>query len=148
MFMRKIPYGHSASIPARLFKTLLAPCHSGRRSRNDVMNEDSLRDWYLALRDSDKLVFLALVSGELTIHGRGIGFYESGEQLIRGFKGLNELQHQISGHIVGIALGHDRYPDDVLWKILDEKASAHGLSSHLKHSLEAARSRDLWNQLT
>lgn len=104
------------------------------------MNNDDLRDWYLALTDSHKQVFLALVSSDLTIHGREFGLHPPGEQQSRGFKGLNELQHQISGHIVALGLGHDRYPDDVLWQILSEQAAAYGLGSHLRHSLDRARS--------
>ena len=110
------------------------------------MDNDDLRDWYLALTDPDKQIFLALVSSDLTIHGREFGLHPPGEQQNRGFKGLNELQHQISGHIVGLGLGRDRYPDDVLWQILAEKAAAYGLSSHLRHSLEHARSRSLWDK--
>jgi hypothetical protein len=108
------------------------------------VNSDNLRDWYLALTDSDKLVFLAFVSTDLTIHGRYFGQYLSGEKQSRGFQGLNELQHQISGHIAGIGLNRDRYPDDVLWRILAEKAEAYGLSAHLQKSLEFARTRDVW----
>ncbi len=111
------------------------------------MNNDDLRDWYLALTDSHKQIFLALVSSHLTIHGREFGLHPSGEQQSRGFKGLNELQHQISGHIIGLGLGHDRYPDDVLWQILAEKAAAYGLRNHLRDSLEFARSRGLWKKL-
>ena len=110
------------------------------------MNDDDLRNWYLGLTDPDKQVFLGLVSNSLTIHGRAFGLDLSGEQQIRAFRGLNELQHQISGHIVGLGLGGDRYPDDVLWEILAEKAAAYGLSAHLRQSLEFARSRDLWNR--
>lgn len=112
------------------------------------MNNDDLRDWYLALTDSHKQIFLALVSSHLTIHGREFGLHPPGEQQSRGFKGLNELQHQISGHLIGLGLGRDRYPDDALWQILAEKAAAYGLSNHLKDSLGFARSRDLWRKLT
>jgi hypothetical protein len=112
------------------------------------MNNDDLGDWYLALTDSHKQIFLALVSSHLTIHGREFGLHPPGEQQSRGFKGLNELQHQISGHIIGLGLGRDRYLDDVLWEILAEKAAAYGLSNHLRASLEFARSRDLWKKLT
>ena len=111
------------------------------------MNDNNLRDWYLALTDSDKQIFLALVSSDLTIHGREFGLHPPGEQQSRGFKGLNELQHQISGHIVGLGLGRDRYPDDVLWRILAEEAAGCGLSDHLTHSLEFARSRSIWDKL-
>jgi hypothetical protein len=111
------------------------------KGEEDILNEE-IREWYLALTDSNKQIFLALVSSDLTIHGRNFGLDSPGEQQSRAFKGLNELQHQVSGHIVGLGLGCDRYPDDVLWQILAEKAAAYGLSPHLKHSLEVARSRD------
>jgi|ERR1700691_1190703 hypothetical protein len=111
------------------------------------MNNDRLRDWYLALTDSDKQIFLVFVSSDLTIHGRGIGLYESADQQIRGFKGLNELQHQITGHIIGLALGRDKYPDDALWQILAEMAAAYGISSHLRQSLDKARSWSFWDKL-
>jgi hypothetical protein len=35
------------------------------------MDTDDLRNWYLALPDSHKQIFLALLSHNLTIHGRG-----------------------------------------------------------------------------
>jgi hypothetical protein len=112
------------------------------------VNNDDLRSWYLALKDSDKQVFLALVSNHLTIHGRDFYRYppetEPKAKAIQAFEGLNELQHQISGHIAAIGLRRDRYPDDVLWKILDEKAAAYGLTAHLRQSLE--RSRDFWDK--
>ena len=57
------------------------------------MNNNDLREWYLALTDSHKQIFLALVSSDLTIHGRALGLYFSGEEQARAFKGLNELQH-------------------------------------------------------
>ena len=94
------------------------------------MNNDELRNWYLALTDSDKQVFLALVSNHLTIHGRDFGLYPSGAEQSKAFNGLR----------------HDRYPDDVLWKILDEKAAAYGLTAHLRQSLDFAKSRNCWDK--
>ncbi len=108
------------------------------------MNNDELRNWYLALTDSDKQIFLALVSNQLTIHGRAFSLDLSGPEQTRAFSGLNELQHQISGHIAAIGLRQDRYPDDVLWAILNEKAVWHGLPAHLKQSFDFARSRNVW----
>lgn len=101
---------------------------------------DELRDWYLSLTDSSKQIFLAFVSHDLTIHGRGFGLDLTVEQQCRAFNGLNELQHQISSHIAALGLGRDRYPDDVLWQILVETAAAYGLTRHLNHSLERAGS--------
>ena len=64
--------------------------------------KDDLENWYLALKDSHKLIFLAFVSNDLTIHGREFGMHQSEpeqKKYFNGLKGLNELQHQISGHI-------------------------------------------------
>lgn len=110
------------------------------------MSVEEIRGFYLALRDSDKQIFLALVSSDLTIHGRYFGHYVSLEPQSRAFQGLNELHHQISGHIVALGLNHERYPDNVLWEVLAEKAGAYGLSAHLKGSLEFARSRNVWKE--
>jgi hypothetical protein len=107
------------------------------------VNNDELRDWYLALSDSDKQIFLSMVSNQLTIHGRAFGFEPTGVEQIRAFQGLNELQHQVSGHIAAIGLGRDRYPDEVLWNILNEKAASDGLLAHLKQSFDSARARNV-----
>src|ERR1700744_6170881 len=101
-------------------------------------------EWYLRLSESDKTTFLALVSGHLTIHGRAFGLDLIGEEQIRAFKSLNELQHLISFHIAAIGTKQDRYPDDVLVQVLFEKASSFGLSGHLVESLEFARTRHYW----
>jgi hypothetical protein len=110
------------------------------------MNNNELREWYLAFRDSDMVLFLALVSHDFTIHGREFGLHPLEEKYKRAFLGLNELQHQISGQIVGIASEHDHYPDHVLWTILAETAARYGLTLHLERSLHFARSRSLWEK--
>jgi len=108
------------------------------------LDNDEIRDFYLALTDPEKQVFLAILSNELTIYGRGFSIDLTGDQLTRAFNGLNELQHQISQHIAGIGLKHNRYPDEVLWAILQEKAAFYGLTAHLGHCLAFARSRNFW----
>jgi hypothetical protein len=108
------------------------------------MNNDELRDWYLALTDPHKQVFLAIVSHQLTVHGRGFRLDLTAAEQIKAFEGLNEIQHQISSHIAGIGMICARYPDDVLWNILNEKAAFHGLLAHLKQSFDFARSRNFW----
>jgi hypothetical protein len=102
-------------------------------------NAIEFRDWYLGLTDSDKMTFLALTSGHLTIQGRAFGLDQSEEQQIMAFKGLNEIQHQISFHIAGIGARREGYPEHVFLQILSEKASSFGLSSHLRQSLDYAR---------
>ena len=109
---------------------------------------NDIQAWYLELSDSKKQVFLALVSSALTIHGRSAGLELSGEEQIQAFKGLNELQHQISGHIVAIGLASNRYPDDVLWNILQEKAAEHQISHALAESFQFARSRSCWTKVS
>jgi hypothetical protein len=110
------------------------------------VNNDDLKNWFLTLTDSEKQIYLAFVSHDLTLHGRGFGLYLSGEEQSRGFKGLNELQHQLSGHIAGLGLGRDRYPDDVLWKMLNEQAASYGIGAHLQKSLEKASSASVWDK--
>jgi hypothetical protein len=75
-------------------------------------NAAVFRGWYLGLADTDKMIFLALVSSQLTIHGRAFGLDLSGEEQIVAFKGLNEIQHQISQHIAAIGAKQERYPED------------------------------------
>lgn len=111
------------------------------------MSIDDARDFYLALRDSDKQIFLAFVSHDLTIHGRAFELDLSQPDQITAFKGLNELQHQISGHISGLGLGRDKYPDETLWQILLETAAPYGLSGHIKSSLLRAGSPGYWEKL-
>ncbi len=64
-----------------------------------------VRSWYLGLPNDKKQVFLAIVAHQLTVHGRYVGYEWSGEQQIKAFEGLNELQHQISSHIAWRAIG-------------------------------------------
>jgi len=54
---------------------------------------------------------------------------------------LNELQHQISQHIAHLGSGDARYPDDLLWTILHEKAASYGISKQLSSSLKIAREK-------
>jgi hypothetical protein len=110
------------------------------------VNNDELRSWFLVLPDSDKQIFLSFVSYQLTIHGRSFGLDLTGTDQINAFKGLNELQHQISSHVAAIGLMQERYPDEVLWNILDEKAAYYGILAHLKQSLDYARSRNAWDK--
>jgi len=119
------------------------PSVTGKRGS---VNNDELRSWYLDLSDAYKQIHLSLVSNQLTIHGRSFGLDLKEAEQIKAFKGLNELQHQISGHIAAIGLRQNRYPDDVLWNILNEKAAAFGLLAHLKQSFDSVRSREIWNK--
>ena len=39
---------------------------------------------------------------------------------------------------------HDRYPDEVLWNILNETAATYGLLAHLEQSFKFVRTREFW----
>lgn len=101
------------------------------------MNE--IKAWYLELPNDKKQVFLAIVAHQLTVHARYVAYELSGERQIRELKGLNELQHQISREA--------RYPDDVLWEILKEKAEQYQISPLLAQSIQFARSRSCWDDI-
>lgn len=105
-----------------------------------------VRAFYLALPDSDKQIFLSFVSNDLTVHGRAFQLDLSEADQIKAFRGLNEIQHQISGHISGLGLGRDRYPEVTLWEILLETAATHRLTGVLKSSLIRAGSPDYWRK--
>jgi hypothetical protein len=109
---------------------------------------DAIGSWYVELPDSDKQIFLALVMAQLTIHGRALGLELSLEQQANAFVGLNELQHLISNHSVGIGMRSKRYPDDTFLAILRERALHYGISPHLLQSLEFARTRNYWETRT
>jgi hypothetical protein len=107
---------------------------------------NQIKTWYLALPDGSKQVFLAIVAHQLTVHGRYVAYELSGEQQIRAFTGLNEVQHQITSQIAAIGLASERYPDEVLWAILHEKAEEHQISQQLSESLHFARTRSCWTR--
>jgi len=101
----------------------------------------SPKELFLALSDQQKIIFLARLSNGLTIHGRAFGLDLSREAQIAAFKGLNELQHQISQHIAHLAEASDRYPEDVLWEILQDKAARYSISACLNGSLDGQTQR-------
>ena len=107
---------------------------------------NQIKTWYLELPDESKQVFLAIVSHQLTVHGRYVAYELAGEQQIRAFTGLNEIHHQISSQIAAIGLANNRYPDEVLWAILHEKAEQHQISQQLSESLQFARTRSCWTR--
>jgi|GEM_PF-6461536 hypothetical protein len=109
------------------------------------MNGSDYKAFYLSLQESDKVAFLALVSAQLTIHGRAFGLDLKGKQLSNALLGLNELHHKLSEHIAAITLKDNRYPDDVLWQILLEQAEIYGLSVQLTQSFQFVASKGFWS---
>ena len=100
-----------------------------------------LNSWFKSLPDQSQVAFLASLSHEITICGREFGLDLVGDNTIAAFKGLNELQHQISQHIGHLADGSQRYPDEVFLNILREKAKTYGPAAHLDRSVQHMVSR-------
>jgi hypothetical protein len=101
----------------------------------------SPKEFFSALPDQIKIIFLARLSNDLTIDGRGFGLDLTGEIQIAAFKGLNELQHQISQHIAHLADGSNTYSSEALWEILQGTAANHRLAPHLTESLVGLTAR-------
>jgi len=99
------------------------------------MNDQEMKDQYMALSNAQKQIYLARLSHYLTIHGRGFALDLSIDEQVRAFTGLNELHHQISGHIAALGIDRERYPEEVLWQILAETAGTYGLSGCLRSSI-------------
>lgn len=101
----------------------------------------SLHGWFCSCSDQQKISFLAWLSHDLTIHGRGFGLDHRGDVVVRAFKGLNELQHQISQNIGHLNDRTNEYDGDLIWRILYDTAARHGLSAHLQSSLKTFAGR-------
>jgi len=96
---------------------------------------------FLSSSDQQKIVLLAWLSHDLTIHGRAFGLDLAGQQQIAGFKGLNELQHKISQNIGHLGQGTNCYASEQVLQILRGKAAHYGLASHLRSSFSRLASR-------
>jgi hypothetical protein len=98
------------------------------------MNE-SMKELFLSFSEQQKIVFLADLSHDLTIHGRVVWLDLEGDDQTCALKGLNELQHQISQNISHLANGTNTYSGELVWRILHGTAAQYGLSAHLRSSL-------------
>jgi hypothetical protein len=94
-----------------------------------------MKELFLSFSDQQKIVFLANLSHDLTIHGRCVWLDLTGDDQISALKGLNELQHQISQNISHLANGTNTYSGELVWRILHGTAAQYGLSAHLRSSL-------------
>lgn len=90
-------------------------------------------------------MFLASVAFDLTVAFRGLLLDLDGSELIRALTGVNELQHTLTSQIGALGSGSSRYPDDLLWQILHEKAAIYGLTEALDRALTFAATRDRSN---
>jgi len=98
---------------------------------------ETLRNWFFAVSDQQKIVFLAELSHAFTIHGRSFVLDLTGAELARAFKGLNEFQHTVSQDIAHLGSGTNWHSGEELWQGLQMKATAYGLSAHLRQSLDS-----------
>jgi len=83
------------------------------------MNSEELWEWYVALPDHSKQIFLSLVSQQLTIHCRAFSLDLEGIEQVRAFKGINELQHQLEPVINFIPLESKQYPSASLSQTME-----------------------------
>jgi hypothetical protein len=91
------------------------------------MGPDNVIEAFANLQASDQIRFLVRLSWELTLVGRN--FYVVGTDELtepRALRTLNELQHQISQHVLKLLEeDEERYPDDVFVNIiLDHRETA------------------------
>lgn len=100
---------------------------------------------FLGRPAAEQQVFLASVAFELTVAFRGLLLDLQGSELVRALTGVNELQHTLTSQIGALCSGSSRYPDDVFWQILSEKAAMYGLTEPLDRALTFAATRHLSN---
>jgi hypothetical protein len=96
-----------------------------------MMNENTrrkLKQSYAGLLSDKKTFFLSILALELTVSARGA--YPSQELKVEKDSltrliCLNEIQHTVTGHLAKMINKDDeRYPDDVFFEIMFEKASS------------------------
>jgi hypothetical protein len=100
------------------------------------MTLDEAIDRYVAVAPEDKCRFLIRLSYELTVQMRGC--YDEADVGLRVVKlqGANEIQHHLASeahhHLVG---NIERYPDDVLIRILVENGAFYNIGGELAGAL-------------
>jgi hypothetical protein len=99
-------------------------------------------DDFARLSVADQQRFLALIGLDLTIHGRAFLLELQGPVLVRSLAGLNELQHKIASHIAALAGDAPRYPDDILFRILEEVATEYEVTDALQRAIGFAATRE------
>ena len=108
------------------------------------MNE-STGQRFSGMAETDQRLSLARVSLALTISGRAFMLDLRDTGLIAALSGINELQHTISGHVAGFGTEVPRYPDEVLWNVLHERAEMYAIGEALTEAVEFANSRTTSN---
>jgi hypothetical protein len=101
--------------------------------------------FFSSLSETEQQKFLALFSHWLTILARDT--YEIGTQNITNspkIRRINEIQHQISSHLLALLENNkERYPDEVLLKIILENTEDEAFESEMLWVFEQTANRFL-----
>lgn len=96
---------------------------------------------YAPITREKKGVFLSVIAYELTISAR-MHYEPTDSHLRQVLIGINELQHHLSAEARHLIEDEEkRYPDDVLARILMEKATNYGIAAYLERAIDAALRR-------
>lgn len=92
---------------------------------------------YEQLQPTRKAVVLLAAAFNLTIEFRGLHELSDADARKRG-GAINEIQHKLLSQALAELAARDRYPDDVLFTILDEIAEAGDVQGHAVSALVSA----------
>ena len=100
------------------------------------MNSEDCATQFAAVPAEDMMLFLSLLVLELTIRARGA--YEEQKSAGREF---NEMIHRLAGQLVALTkCSADKYPDEVLARVLFEIAEGNECVADLEQAIAWARS--------
>jgi hypothetical protein len=106
---------------------------------------DRLKAFLVNLSSEQRARFYCLLLFELTIAGRDISTGDNRDEMLREFKCLNELSHQVSQHLYSCLRGGSKlssaYSDAALHNVLLEKAAAGRCLPSLLASIVGAQHR-------
>ncbi|WP_143047793.1 hypothetical protein [Variovorax sp. YR266] len=102
---------------------------------NNEIKPLSLR--FASLPSTQKAAVLVTAAFNLTIEFRGLRDLQDRDARKMG-DALNELQHKLLSQALSESVGRARYPDDVLFAILDEIADTNGVQGYAASALVSA----------
>jgi hypothetical protein len=92
---------------------------------------------YAALSSAEKQTLLLRVIFDLTLECRGVFANSKTPEAVIG-RSVNELQNKLASHALAELQMQSRYPDDVLFQILEEIAIAGGVTPLLNAVISRA----------
>ena len=99
---------------------------------------EDIDDW----ESKDKIIFLVQISQELTVCARGT--YEVGTERVlipEELRAYNELQHRVTGALVGIVGGQVAMPPSTVLKMLRDFGVRRGREKLIEEAISQARRR-------